>query len=550
MDDATSEAGGATASGHGQPPATGAPGTDHAATTDSDGAASSQHCVSTKEHSQSSGPCGATKDGDNDGVDDDRDVCQGHDDAQDADGDGVPDGCDDHDRQDMDDDGDGVPNKEDACPGHDDGQDADGDGVPDECDSYDERQDLDDDGDGIPNRDDSCPGHDDKVDSDGDGTPDGCDEYDDRQDMDDDGDGVANKHDRCPGGDDASDQDNDGTPDACDDIDDRDDDADGVNNTDDACEGHDDNADVDEDGIPDGCDPVNDKDADNDGVLDEDDQCPGHDDNVDADSDGIPDGCDWHVITNEPYDFGSVEGKVLRPGEPIRGCTTNFLYHYNWERFFLGSAAHCHTENDPETADGCDFTETEFPELGSTVEFTDTEHAGTLVYSSWIAMHSANESNENACVGNDFSLIEISPDTFHAMHNAPRWNIQQDIKAYKQPFVGQDVQAYGSSSMRCTDWACERDGGADGSVNTLKGKHREIRNEGYKHRVSLTPSGVPGDSGGPLLSMDGHAIGVASTIIIAPQVGDNTYADVNHALNYMGQQLGWRPDVVEYTAAT
>jgi hypothetical protein len=75
----------------------------------------------------------------------------------DADGDGVPDGCDD-------------------CPGFDDLADADGDGVPDGCDQcpgHDDRADADDDG--VADGCDLCEGHDDNVDSDGDTVPDGCD---------------------------------------------------------------------------------------------------------------------------------------------------------------------------------------------------------------------------------------------------------------------------------------------------------------------------------------------------------------------------------------
>ncbi|MBT8223247.1 MAG: SprB repeat-containing protein, partial [Eudoraea sp.] len=85
-------------------------------------------------------------DSDQDGVADCYDVCEGSYDAEDADGDGIPDGCDDCD--DGDDDGDGVVNCEDKCEGSDDTIDTDGDGIPDGCDDCD---DGDDDGDGVVN---------------------------------------------------------------------------------------------------------------------------------------------------------------------------------------------------------------------------------------------------------------------------------------------------------------------------------------------------------------------------------------------------------------
>ncbi|MAK77837.1 MAG: hypothetical protein CL992_00945, partial [Euryarchaeota archaeon] len=68
-------------------------------------------------------------------------------------------------------DGDGVVDDQDLCEGHDDAVDIDGDGTPDGCDAL-----VDSDSDGVADLDDQCPGHDDSIDIDQDGTPDGCDE--------------------------------------------------------------------------------------------------------------------------------------------------------------------------------------------------------------------------------------------------------------------------------------------------------------------------------------------------------------------------------------
>ena len=100
-------------------------------------------------------------DADNDGVCDEEDVCPGHDDLADVDGDAIPDGCDDCDNTltgkpcddgnpctildkfdancncfgiPMDNDQDGVCNWEDRCDGFDDNIDVDGDSIPDGCD--------------------------------------------------------------------------------------------------------------------------------------------------------------------------------------------------------------------------------------------------------------------------------------------------------------------------------------------------------------------------------------------------------------------------------
>jgi len=146
------------------------------------------------------GTLGGGNDSDNDGVDDDSDICPGHDDTVDNDTDGIPDGCD-------------------ACPGYDDTVDTDGDTVPDGCDVCAGSDDtLDIDGDGTPNGCDICPDHDDAIDTDGDSVPDGCDVCAGSDDaVDTDGDGIPDGCDNCPAlpNADQTDADGDGVGDAC-----------------------------------------------------------------------------------------------------------------------------------------------------------------------------------------------------------------------------------------------------------------------------------------------------------------------------------------------
>ena len=149
-------------------------------------------------------------------------ICEGYDDALDADGDGIPDGCDlcagADDTQDAD--GDGTPDACDLCAGSDDSKDADGDGVPDGCDLCVSGDDsLDADGDGTPDSCDLCANADDSKDADGDGTPDACDLCAADPENDADGDGVCEIDDLCPlvADPDQRDIDGDGIGDACDD---------------------------------------------------------------------------------------------------------------------------------------------------------------------------------------------------------------------------------------------------------------------------------------------------------------------------------------------
>ncbi len=173
---------------------------------------------------------GKYEDTDFDGICNVKDACEGHDDANDADGDGLPDGCDNCDNAiigTLCDDGDPCTVNDKyitdcECLGTFEGADSDNDGI---CDAYD-----------------ICPNGNDALDADGDGTPDACDACDDRTigspcndndpctllDVvtpncgcagfyyDSDGDGVCTTLDLCEDFDDFIDNDGDGMPDPCD----------------------------------------------------------------------------------------------------------------------------------------------------------------------------------------------------------------------------------------------------------------------------------------------------------------------------------------------
>jgi len=230
---------------------------------------------------------------------------------------------------------DGVCDQNDICPGGNDNLDADGDGIPDFCDDCNATLTG-----GACDDDDPCTAND-ILDAD-------CNcagVF-----LDTDADGVCDADDVCPEGDDNLDADEDGIPDACDQCDENlvgtscndedectaqdvydshcdcigvfmDTDLDGVCDADDICPDGDDNLDIDQDGVPDACDECNNNligtncddedactiedvfdtncnclgiyaDADQDGVCDAEDVCPDGDDNLDMDEDGIPDACD------------------------------------------------------------------------------------------------------------------------------------------------------------------------------------------------------------------------------------------------------------------
>ncbi|MDA8623220.1 hypothetical protein N9L38_03010 [Candidatus Poseidoniales archaeon] len=166
---------------------------------------------------------------------------------------------------------------------------------------------LDSDGDGVSDADDLCPSFNDAIDFDFDSIPDGCDDLIDR-----DNDGVSDTDDICNNFDDTIDVDLDGIPDGCDDL--IDSDNDGVSDSTDICNNHNDSIDIDSDGVPDGCDIL--IDSDGDGIADDVDICPNFDDSIDVDLDLIPDGCDPLIKTETEKE--SEEEQKLMSTETVR----------------------------------------------------------------------------------------------------------------------------------------------------------------------------------------------------------------------------------------
>ncbi len=222
------------------------------------------------------------EDDDNDGVNDDDDLCPlDYDQANgDFDGDGAGDACDD------DDDNDGFLDVDDFCPTLVEPPDTlqldiDGDGLGNNCDD-------DDDGDGWLDADDPCPMDfgDETLDWDSDGIPDSCDD-------DDDGDKVPDEDDVCPRiyNPNQLDTDGDWKGDLCD----PDDDNDATLDEDDNCPvvPNCTQCDTDGDGLGSECDP----DREGDGISDDRDNCPDAEnvDQEDSDEDGYGDACDGDV---------------------------------------------------------------------------------------------------------------------------------------------------------------------------------------------------------------------------------------------------------------
>ncbi|MGZ6695643.1 MAG: serine protease, partial [Solirubrobacteraceae bacterium] len=91
------------------------------------------------------------------------------------------------------------------------------------------------------------------------------------------------------------------------------------------------------------------------------------------------------------------------------------------------------------------------------------------------------------------------------------------------------VESYGNSELR-------------GGVTQLSPKDGYSLGDdgnGWSHNVYTATPGIPGDSGSAFINDKGEALGVLSTVQIAPVAGSNGVGDVSKELNYLNTKGGF-----------
>lgn len=203
-------------------------------------------------------------------------------------------------------------------------------------------------------------------------------------------------------------------------------------------------------------------------------------------------------------------------------CTANFIFE-GVDTLFIGYAAHCAGAGGGATdTNGC--LAPSLPTDGSTkVQIEGASQPGTLRYSSWETMQRVGETDEDACNHNDFALVEIHPDDHAAVNpSIPHWGGPTGLNT-EGTAGGETVHSYGNSGLRLGVRALSPKTGV--ALGTTGG--------GWTHPVYTVSPGIPGDSGSALLDSQGRAVGVLSTLAIAPLAGSNNYSDLGRALDYM-----------------
>jgi hypothetical protein len=211
-------------------------------------------------------------------------------------------------------------------------------------------------------------------------------------------------------------------------------------------------------------------------------------------------------------------------------CTANFVYTDGAGNTYVGYAAHCAGTGAATDTDGCSTkslplgTKVTFNEGGSLVDEGTQVGTGTLAYSSWLTMQKNGEKDPNTCAYNDLALVKVdSADTSKVNPSVPFWGGPTGIDT-DGTAAGDRVYTYGNSSLRA--------GIEQLSPHTGISLGDDAADGGWSHPLYTVSPGIPGDSGSGYLTQNGAAVGVLSTLNLAPLPVSNGMTNLAKALRY------------------
>ena len=218
-------------------------------------------------------------------------------------------------------------------------------------------------------------------------------------------------------------------------------------------------------------------------------------------------------------------------------CTANFVYTDGAGDTFLGYAAHCAGKGSSTDTNGC---KTASVPLGTKVDFTNDGNPvsegtivghGTLAYSSWITEHKLGTTDPNTCAYNDLALVKVDPaDVSKVNPSVPFWGGPTGIDT-NGTAAGDRVYTYGNSSLRAGLSPLSPHTGVSLGDNAADG--------GWSHPLYTVTPGIPGDSGSGFMSADGKAVGVLSTLGLAPLPLSNNIGDLAKELAFAQAHSGF-----------
>jgi hypothetical protein len=200
-------------------------------------------------------------------------------------------------------------------------------------------------------------------------------------------------------------------------------------------------------------------------------------------------------------------------------CTANFVF-VDASNVYIGQAAHCSGTGGSTETDGC--SSGSLP-LGTEVEVSGASKPGVMVYNSWLTMRQTHETDPDACQFNDFALVRLDPaDIGKVNPSIPFWGGPTAL-ATSGTTTGDSVYSYGNSGLRL----------GLSQLSPKQGVSLGDDGNGWSHNVYTLTPGIPGDSGSAFVDSAGGALGVLSTVQLAPLAGSNGVGDLARELAYL-----------------
>jgi hypothetical protein len=216
-------------------------------------------------------------------------------------------------------------------------------------------------------------------------------------------------------------------------------------------------------------------------------------------------------------------------------CTANFVYTDASGAVYLGQAAHCSGTGSSTETNGC--TSKSLP-IGTPIYSGDLVNGGIqngtlvgkLAYNSWITMQGKKETDANTCAYNDLALIKVDPSQVANVNpTVPFWGGPNGL-APSVSVLGDRVFTYGNSILR-------------GGVSALSPKTGLSLGDveetgGWSQGVYTVTPGIPGDSGSGYMDANGNALGVLSTVELAPVPASNGVGTLAKEVAYANSATG------------
>jgi hypothetical protein len=217
-------------------------------------------------------------------------------------------------------------------------------------------------------------------------------------------------------------------------------------------------------------------------------------------------------------------------------CTANFVFTDRTGHVYVGYAAHCAGLGESTDTDGCTTkplplgTRVAFREGGSLADGGTRVATGKLAYSSWAAMQKLGTTNADTCAYNDLALVRVTAKDVRKINpSVPFWGGPTGIDT-DGTAAGDEVYTYGNSSIR--------GGLQELSPHTGTSLGDDAADHGWSHPLYTASPGIPGDSGSGFMTADGKAIGVLSTLGLAPLPASNNIGDLAKELRFAQQHSG------------